>query len=253
MKKYAFTKLLVAACCIIGICSLYAPPSYAAYNGIITDNFDGPSLNTRLWRPCQDDQTKWVQQGGELRITLAQGAAGGECVQVESKFLLKGDFEMTVDYRLITWPAANGGRLGFEGPGYSGTDYTMCMLKRVSHGVDEQPNPGEEVFAASFKEGAAWSANEMETENTPGEHGTLKLTRAGNRMTGSFSKNDGPWTEITFRDYSPSGLPEWYPIALSVCGRPFTNVEIAFDNFQVSYDQVEFISDLSPLTLLLLD
>ena len=113
---------------------------------------------------------------------------------MESKFLLKGDFEMTVDYRLITWPAANGGRLGFEGPGYSGTDYTMCMVKRISHGADEQPNPGEEVFAASFKEGAAWSANEVVTENTPDEHGTLKLTRAGNRMTGSFSKNGGPWT-----------------------------------------------------------
>ena len=49
------------------------------------------------------------------------------------------------------------------------------------------------------------------------------------------------------------GLPEWFPIALSDCGRPFTNVEIAFEKFQVSYDQVKFLSDLTPLTLLLLD
>lgn len=251
MKQYAVTKLLVAACCIIGICSLYAPLSYAAYNGTITDNFDGSSLNTRLWRTFQDDRTQWVQQGGELRITISPG--GSECVQVESKFLLKGDFEMTVDYRLITWPAANGVRLGFEGPGYSGTDYTMCMVKRVSHGAAEQPNPGEEAFAVGFKEGSEWSAHEVLTENTPGEHGTLKLTRAGNRMTGSFSKNDGPWQEITSRDYASTGLPEWYAMALSVCGKPSTNVEIAFDNFQVSYDQVKFISNPSPMNLLLLE
>jgi hypothetical protein len=251
MQKSAFTKLLAAAVCIIGIGSLYPSLSYAAYNGSFTDDFDGPSLNTHLWRTFSDDRTQWVQQGGELRVTISPG--GSECVQVESKFFLKGDFEMTVDYRLITWPAANGGRLGFEGPGYAGTDYTMCMVKRISHDADEQPNPGEEVFAAAFKEGTAWSAKEMETENTPGEYGSLRLTRAGNRMTGSFSKNAGPWQEITSRDYSPGGLPEWYPMALSVCGRPSTNVEIAFTKFQVSYDQVRFLSDPSPLTLLLFE
>ena len=78
-----------------------------------------PFLNTRLWRISQDDQTQCVQQGGELKITIGAGG-GGNVSRVESKFYLKGDFEMTVDYRLITWPAANGGRLGFEGPGYSG-------------------------------------------------------------------------------------------------------------------------------------
>jgi hypothetical protein len=250
MKKITVTKLL--AFLLIGVCILSSSLSDAGYAGNIVDNFDGASLNTRLWRTFQDDQTHWVQQGGELRVTI--GAGAGECVQVESKFRLKGDFEMTVDYRLITWPPANGARLGFEGPGFSGADYAQCMVKRISRGADEQPNPSKEVFMASFKEGSEWTAEDVVTLNTTDEYGSLKLIRAGNRMTGSFSKDGGLWQEITSRDYStPTGLPEWYAVTLSVCGRPSTNVEIAFDNFQVSYDQVSFISDLSPVTLLLLD
>lgn len=249
MKNHALTKLLVVTFLTIGVCTLLVSLAHA---GTITDNFDGASLNTRLWRTFQAPQTQWVQQGGELRITIGAGADG--CVQVESKFRLKGNFEMTVDYRLITWPPANGVRLGFEGPGFSGDDYAQCMVKRISRGADEQPNAGEEVFMASFKEGSAWSANDVVTVNTADEHGTLKLTRVGSLMTGSFSKNSGPWQVIDSRNYAtPTGLPEWYAVSLSVCGKPSTNVEIAFDNFQVSYDQVSFISDLSPMTLLLFD
>jgi hypothetical protein len=248
MKNQSCIRLLVVTLLTLGVCT---PLVSLAHAGTITDSFDGPYLNTRLWRAFADDRTQWVQQGGELRITIVPG--GTECVQVESKFLLKGDFEMTVDYRLITWAAANGGRLGFEGPGYSGTDYTMCMVKRISHDAGEQPNPGEEVFAAGFKEGTEWSFNEVLTVNTADEYGSLKLTRVGNRMIGSYSRNGDPWQEITSRDYGPTGLPEWYAMALSVCGRQSTNVAIAFTNFQVTYDQVKFISDLSPLNLLLLE
>jgi hypothetical protein len=251
MRKSAFTKLLAAALCIMGIGALYPPPSYAAYNGTITDHFDGPALNTHLWRLYANPLTQVVQQGGELRIT--KNAGGEACVQVEPKFRLKGDFEATLDYRLISWPAANGGRLGFEGPGFSGEDYTMCMVKRISHGADEEPYPGEEVFSAAFKEGTEWSANELITENTANEYGSLQLVRAGNQMVGYCSKNGGAWQKITFRAYAPGGLPEWYAVTLSFCGQPYTNVEIAFTNFQVSYDQVRFLSDPSPLLLLLLE
>jgi hypothetical protein len=253
LKKIAVTKILAVTLFLFWVCTLYSPPADAAWAGNIVDDFNAPSLNTRLWRTFQDDQAQWVQQGGELRITIVAGA-DNRCVQVESKFSLKGDFEMKVDYRLITWPPANGARLGFEGPGFSGADYAQCMVKRISRGADEQPNPSKEVFMASFKEGSEWTAEDVVTLNTTDEYGSLKLIRAGNRMTGSFSKDGGLWQEITSRDYStPTGLPEWYAVTLSVCGRPSTNVEIAFDNFQVSYDQVSFISDLSPVTLLLLD
>ena len=62
MKKYAVTKLLVAACCLIGIGSLYPSLSYAVYNGTITDNFDGTAINTRLWRP-HNENSQHTQMG----------------------------------------------------------------------------------------------------------------------------------------------------------------------------------------------
>jgi hypothetical protein len=254
MKKYAVTKLLVAACCLIGIGSLYPSLSYAVYNGTITDNFDGTAINTRLWGPFQNPQTQWVQQGGELRLTLGQVAGPQEGAGVNSKFRLKGDFEMTVDYRLITWPPANGVRLGFEGPGFSADDHTEFMIKRISRGADEPLNPTQEVYMAAFKEAMTWWGEDVETVRITDEHGSLKLTRAGNRMTGSFSKNDDPWEVIFSHNYStPTGLPEWVAVTLWANGKPTTNVEIAFDNFQVSYDQVKFISNPSPMTLLLLE
>lgn len=248
MKNNAFTKLLVAAFLTIGVCTLLVSLAHA---GTITDNFDGASLNTHLWRPFQNPQTQWVQKGGELKIKIGAGASSEEGAGLNSRFRLKGDFEMTVDYRLILWPPANGVRLGFEGPGFSADDYTEFMIKRISRGADEQPNPTKEVYAADFKENLTWSGKDVETTD---DHGTLKLTRAGSVLTGYFSKDGGPWTLIRYHDYStPTGLPEWVAVTLWATGTPTTNVEIAFDNFQVSYNQVEFISDLSPLTLLLLD
>lgn len=249
MKKYAVTKLLVAACCLIGICSLYPSLSYAVYNGTITDNFDGASLNTRLWAPFQNPQTQWVQQGGELKIKIGAGSEKG--AGLNSKFRFKGDFEMRVDYRLITWPPANDVRLGFEGLGFAPDDYAEVMIKRISRNPNEPPNPGKEVYSSAFKENLTWWGNDVETED---DHGTLKLTRAGSVLTGHFSKDGGPWQLIGSHDYStPTGLPEWAAVTLWANGRPTTDVEIAFNNFQVSYDQVRFVSDLSPMTLLLLD
>jgi len=103
---------------------------------------------------------------------------------------------------------------------------------------------------AAFKEDSTWWGNDMETTD---DHGTLKLTRVGSVLTGYFSKDGGPWQVIDSHDYStPTGLPEWVAVTLWANGTPSTNVEIAFDNFQVTYDQVKFISDLSPTNLLLL-
>jgi hypothetical protein len=113
MKSTDSTKLLAVTCLLIGICILSSSPAYAAWAGNIVDTFDGASINTRLWTPFEEStQTHLAQQGGELRITIDGGSIGNGA-GVSSKFFLKGNFIMTVDYRLITWPNENGVRLGF--------------------------------------------------------------------------------------------------------------------------------------------
>jgi hypothetical protein len=254
MQRYAAIKFLVAVCCLIGLGALYPPPSYAvtAYNGTLVDDFNGPYLNTRLWRPFieKSPHARIAQQGGELRIQIdgnSYGAAG-----VTSKFLLKGDFDATVDYRLITWPDANGVRLGFEGPGADSDQ--VFLVKRISWGPYDLPNIGE-VYLAAFESGVEWYGNQAPTVD---KAGSLRLTRVGNVLTGYFfNQSTSAWQQIASHDYGTSGYREWVEITLWAVGpsnAPASqDVEIAFDNFQVTYDQVRFLSDLSPMTLLLLD
>jgi hypothetical protein len=247
LGKNELTKLLVVALLIIGLGSLYTARSNA---GTITDNFDGATVNTRLWTPFQNPKTECGQQGGELWIKI--GAGSDEGAGVNSKFRVKGDYEMTVDYRLIIWPPVNDVRLGFEGPGFSADDFAEFMIKRISRSLNDPPTPGKEVYSAAFKEGSTWWGNDVLTTD---DHGSLKLTRIGSVLTGYFSKDGSPWQVIGSHNYStPPGLPEWGAVMLWANGTPTTDVEIAFSNFRVTYDQIKYLSAApAPLSLLMLD
>lgn len=255
MQRYALSKLLVVTFCIIGICSLYPPPSYAAYNGTITDNFDGATINTRLWRPHNENSqhTRITHQGGELNIQI--DGASEAYAGLRSKFFLKGDFEMTMDYRLINWPDANGVRLGFEGPGSLAPNGSV-MVKRVSFSTNEpspDPNKRDNYFALFSEDELVWYGKIVPTTD---DHGSLKLTRVGSVLTGYFKQGDA-WQPIGSHSYSAPGPGEWIQIMLVADSSQYQPtsgpVQIAFSHFQVSYEQVKFISDPSPLTLLLLE
>jgi hypothetical protein len=93
-----------------------APPPSNGGGETITDNFSGPAINRRLWKPYHYDQhQRLAQLGGELRILL-YGASSGDPfgAGLYSNFILKGDFEISVDYRLIKWPSGNGVSIGFN-------------------------------------------------------------------------------------------------------------------------------------------
>jgi hypothetical protein len=265
MKRPSLAQLLVVAFCMIFVALLYSLPTYADWKGAIVDNFDATSINTFLWAPFHDSpQQRVTQQTGELRVKIDAASAGDEFgAGLKSRFRLKGDFDMMVDYRLITWPATNGVRLGFEGPGFGPDSYTEFMVKRRSHGVEEPPTD-KEVYGADFKEGEEWNGGMVPTAD---DHGSLRLTRSGSVLTGYFSKDGGPWQFIGSHNFSTSpGLPEWIAVTLwanSKTEGQFPNgtvkifagqdVEIAYDNFRVFYDQIKFISDISPVSLLLLE
>jgi len=262
MKKNELTKLLVVALLIICLGPLYPALSEA---GTISDNFDGAAVNTRLWQPFHDSQNqRMFQQGGELRIQIDGASIGDEFgAGVQGKFFLKGNFEMTVDYRLITWPKANGVRLGFEGPnGGPGSD-EIFMVKRRNEGAN-QPQIPENTYSAAFNDGSGYSGNILSTTD---DHGSLKLTRVGSVLTGYFIQN-GVWQQIASRNCSGTGLEGWVGITLWANSRTTVelpdgtlvklfggqDVEIAFDNFQVTYDQIKYLSAAAaPLSLLMLD
>ena len=253
MKEHDLIKSLVVSLLIIGFSPLYTSPSNAA--GTVTDNFDGATINTRLWQPFEEStQTHLAQQGGELRIKI-DGGSIDHGAGVSSKFLLKGNFVMTVDYRLITWPNENGVRLGFEGGGSSNSDPGV-MVKRISLGPNELPPPSnpKEVYSADFFDGSNWYGFRQLATDIAGQGGSLRLDRVGSVMYGYYSTQPNTWVPIGSHDYGGK-LEEWVGMTIWAIGNPPAgqNVEIAFDNFQVTYDQIKYISTPVSIDLLLLD
>ena len=76
MKKSEVTKLL-AVTWLICVCTLYTSLSHA---GTISDNFDGASINKRLWAQWNADQNQRCrQEGGELKIQI-DGASTAQII-----------------------------------------------------------------------------------------------------------------------------------------------------------------------------
>jgi hypothetical protein len=215
-----------------------------SHAGTITDDFSGATINSRLWQPFAENQHQRVtQQDGELLIQIDQNSSG--LGAVEAKFLLKGDFDVTVDYRLVTQPTNNGVLLGIEGDVASGP-VEYFEARRYSLLPGDPYQDGWESYRASFN---YFDARDIPT--TDGQ-GSLRVTRVGSVLA-CYYKHDGVWTQI----HSRTGSGDWARIMLDASGDgntpPVQNIQVAFSNFQVIYDQVQYLSFQSPVTMLLLD
>lgn len=248
MGKYGLTKLLVAATLIICLGSIYPARSRA---GTITDNFNGAAINHRLWQPYNHDQhQRWLLQDGELKIQIDGASVGEEFgAGVNSNFLMKGNFEVMVDYRLITWPPANGISIGFNNDNRLTSG--EFVIRRISLGPSDPTNP-KENYKAAFDDGSM--PFPFFLVPTTDSSGRLKWTRVGSVMTGYFfNPQINNWQIIGSNDYSATGLDEWLGFSLNARNNSFAgyDVEIAFDNFRATYDQIKYIASVPALLDLL--
>ena len=260
MKKSEVTKLL-AVTWLICVCTIYTSLSHA---GTISDNFAGDSINTRLWQPRSTGPDQWVrQEGGQLKIGINATSTGPFFgAAVDSNFILKGDFEIIVDYSFNKWPNYNGVRMGLCYFGHSGAH---GMIMRISPDKDATTNP-KGYNSTNFIDG---NNNHVSMSPTTAASGRFKLKRVGYLMTGYYYQNNN-WVERGSHDYSVTKtLPDWLSINLSAWSHsilqqpdgtkvyPFGGkyVEVTFDNLQITYDQIEYYSfPVSvPSLLLLLD
>jgi len=263
MKKYNLITFLIVTFLIIGVFPFYPAPGNA---GSIVDNFDAVALNDRLWETYSDDQhQRCVQQDGVLKIQI-DGASAGQGwfgAGIRSKFILKGNFEIVVDYNLTNWPTHNGvrGNIMFWEAKINGIN---GHIDRCSFGADEPPNP-KENYVSCFEDDAFL---DVVIKPTTDFEGKLKLTRVGKIITGYFWQNNA-WQKVGSHDYTATGLEDWLGIDLNAHSslaslnpggqlvHPFAglNVEIVFDNLQITYDQIKYYSNKgpSPGLLLLLD
>jgi hypothetical protein len=259
--KQMVSKFLAVALVLIGVFLFY--PSLA-HAGILSDNFDGAAINAQLWwvPPFQyDDHQRCLQQGGVLKIQIdgvstgaSFGAGLGNCLE------LMGDFEIVVDYNAINWPYSNGVGAGIA---FFGTKSSVFgQMTRRSFGADEpQPSDQKENYVTDFMDG-----NDLDHAQilTPDYQGKLKLTRVGKIMTGYFWQNN-TWKKLGSHDYSVTGIDDWLQINLGANSstgynipggqlvHPFAHkdVEIDFDNWQLTYDRISYQSSGVPAPAIL--
>lgn len=114
-------------------------------------------------------------------------------IGLEAKCKLTADFDLQVDYRLVTWPAHNSVRVGLG----TGT-YSVQRASNLGTGVDN-------LYVLDF------AGNQPRAE-TQDMSGSLRLTRVGGMISGYYRSN-GSWVMIASAegptDPTPFSVAAW--------------------------------------------
>ncbi len=224
-KKIMIAAVILATLMINQVVSA-APLDLAVASGPVSqlmyDNFDDNVTDTSLWSVGQTGGPAAVETNQRLEITLPANSAGAKfSAAYYSACLLRGDFDIQVDYQLLTWPTTNGVRISLS--------TTMANMERVSFGSQNDFAGGPEVYLADF------AGTVMGTTTASGGLGKLRLQRVGTTVTGFYFMNDG-WvaaaskSDPTYSQDTAFALGSWSHDPI------FANqeVKLAFDNLTIN-------------------
>jgi hypothetical protein len=123
--------------------------------------------------------------------------AGGYCT-----YLLKGDFDVRVDYELITWPPGSGVRVGLS-VGIPDISRKFMNVERVGWGSPEWPDlPFREVYLVNFEDQIRGITS------TDDLSGTLRICRQADTLIGYYSTPEG-WHELYRAEWSTEDVYVW--------------------------------------------
>jgi DNA-binding SARP family transcriptional activator len=187
----------------------------------ITDDFDDGVLNPRIWHQIATGTgINIAEANGRLEIEFAaDGVPGGQYNVLGAHYgtqcRFPGDFDASVEYRLLDWPAANGVLVELNAWFTSGPQLGLAR---------QSQNWGEEY--ASF-----WGG-QTSNRRTVDLSGALRIRRVGTRFT-TYHKGGSKWLPLdsVLSDRAPMlsiqawSTPEWFGHKV---------VRIAFENFTLS-------------------
>lgn len=171
----------------------------------------------------------------ELQFTMPSNSSGTEFgSRLVSLFLLRGDFDIRVDFSLLRWPYYNGVRTAI---GLTDNLYDDYGVERSSLSASE-PLGAHEVYVADF--------GPFVLVPTQAFTGKLRLVRSGGTQTGYYY-SAGEWIPILTDSAPTSDIA----IQLHAWSHDYAfqhnDVRAAFDNFTVMTGQVVWIPE--PATL----
>ena len=225
-----------AELCLVA-CLLFLPGPAAA-EPVLSDDFNDNAINSSLWKAVSSGSGPTVFEINQrLEIALPAHSANDPSAPIfsagySSVCRLRGDFDVQVDYRLLTWPSRNGVRIGLNSS-------TLGGVSRISGGNGD--GFGAEVYLTNFVQGCCGIIG------TTDQAGKLRLVRAGTTVSGHyFNSANGTWVRIG----SSSASSEDSVISLAAWSHDanFTNqdVRIAFDNFAINQGQLTCLANAGP-------
>jgi hypothetical protein len=192
----------------------------------VSDDFNDNQTNANLWQVSSAGVGPTVAEVNQrLEITIPANSSNSQLFGggYRTKCALRGDFDVQVDYELLTWPNSNGIRLGFWLGDVSNVPH-VASTHRVSRVVGDDSYAGVHSFDTVV--------NRIATTATSG---TLRLVRTSGVFSCYYRNTQTtPWTLILSGGNNTSD----HPINLFAWSKDtdFNHafVKVAFDNFVVN-------------------
>lgn len=172
----------------LALCSAVLLGSQAGAE-VFREDFDDNHLDPALWTVATWGSGPQLSEANQqIEIDFPGSSSGTDFgCKLASIFQLRGDFDVQVDFRLITWPFGNGVRMGF-GIDEGGVPY-HAGVERTSFGQDDYPWEPREVYTVDFPDGVHGITG------TSDMTGSLRLVRSGATQTGYYHGSSG-WVLI---------------------------------------------------------
>ncbi|MCK9374900.1 MAG: hypothetical protein M0P73_01995 [Syntrophobacterales bacterium] len=241
-------KMALVATLLVASCLLSASPllAVASMNTII-DDFNDNSINTSLWQAISSGTGFTVKETNQrLQIWIAGTTSGDAGYQ--SRWALRGDFDMQVDFTLLNWPSGNGVEVGLG--------LNKPLLTDLIAGValfgDHTATDGTHYNQIYYGETSVAFGSTVETDIAPGGGGSFRITRTGNTID-CYYMGPTDWINVAHSEDPSLALDAAFLLACGLNSGTIPGglpVQIAFDNFQLQYDQLVFIPLPSALLLL---
>ena len=192
-----------------------------------TDSFSGPTVDTGFWYVLQDLGSSIGVSNGELVASIAGTAVpGGQFNQVQASIgspcHVPGDFDMQLDYRLLTWPAHGGFFASLQ------SIFADVAVARISAPWDPPYNQSYNGWSNSS------NGFQFSGVNTLDAAGSLRIQRIGSTVY-AYERGVGePWNLFFQADGNTGeGIPQ---LGLSANADTFGHQDgsVAYDNFRLN-------------------
>jgi len=196
--------------------------SRAGIDVVFNDDFNDNSLSS-FWTSTNFGSGPTISETNQrLQIFFPSNASDDSFgAGYNSNCLLRRDFDVQVDYNLMTWPSENGIRVGLLAN-------WVDTVERVSFGEFDFPGEPREAYLTSFADG-------YHIIPAIDNSGQLRIIRSGNTMYGYYSNYSG-WTLISSGPALTSGTDVQITIAAWSHDYVFADqvAMIVFDNFIIN-------------------